>query len=454
MATNYDINYDDERFSMVESDKQTALSDLEQTYAGMIGETDKYYQAQIDASKQWADTQTQLQQDQTNLAIEEIEQQKSQAQKDYAKEQSGAYVDWQKQSNQYGAEAEKMAASGLAGTGFSESSQVSMYNTYQNRVATAREVYNQAVMNYNLAIKDARLQNNAVLAEIAYQALQTQLELSLEGFQYKNNLILEQANKKIELENTYYNRYLDVLNQMNTENALTESIRQFDLNYDLSQKQFAEEIRQYNQSYELQMKQFEEEIRQFNQNYDLQVKEFNESIRQFNEEIARLRAKDAMDHAAEIQRLEIQRDQVELQKAQLEEEKRQYEKDIGYKYATLAEEKRQFNETLKQQKSKTTSSSSSGGSASIKKSSGSSSSSKGQNTGIYSISDTANNSKAGLTVANSPLSVEGAAKAVAEGKVTAQVKDGKIYLTNNPTYTAGQSKLDKYTLFRQVQLKK
>lgn len=50
MATNYDINYDDERFTQVESNKQEALSELEQTYAGMIGESDKYYQAQIDAS--------------------------------------------------------------------------------------------------------------------------------------------------------------------------------------------------------------------------------------------------------------------------------------------------------------------------------------------------------------------------------------------------------------------
>ena len=95
MATpNYDVNYEDERFSQVNQEKDAALSDLEQTYAGMIGESDKYYQAQIDASKEWADKQSQLQQEQTNLTLEQIEQQKAQAQKDYTKEQSGAYVDW------------------------------------------------------------------------------------------------------------------------------------------------------------------------------------------------------------------------------------------------------------------------------------------------------------------------------------------------------------------------
>lgn len=227
VTPNYDIDYTDARFGKVESDKQQALTQMEQTYGGMIADTDGFYDAQIQASKDWANKQTQLQQAQTDFAIEQIEQQKEQANKDYLKEQSGAYVDWQKQSNKYGTEAEKMASAGLTGTGFSESSQVSMYNTYQNRVATAKESYNKAVLNYNNAIKDARLQNNAVLAEIAYQALQQQLELSLEGFQYKNQLIIEQANKKTELDNIYYNRYQDVLQQINTENAMAEEIRQY-----------------------------------------------------------------------------------------------------------------------------------------------------------------------------------------------------------------------------------
>jgi hypothetical protein len=282
----YDINYEDERFQQVESDKTSALSNLEKTYADMVNNTDKYYQDQINASQQWADKQSQLQQEKTDFTIEQIEQQKAQAQKDYTKEQSGAYVDWRKQSNEYGTEAEKMASAGLQNTGYSESSQVSMYNTYQNRVASARESYNQAVLNYNNAIKDARLQNNAALAEIAYQALQTQLELSLQGFQYKNNLVLEQTNKKMEADQMYYNRYQDVLEQINRENAVAE------------------------------------EVRQFNLGYEQKVKEYEEGIRQFNEEIARLKENDAKEYELAIQELE-------LKKQQLEEEKRQFDEQMA-----------------------------------------------------------------------------------------------------------------------------
>jgi hypothetical protein len=193
------------------TDKQEALTSLEQVYAGMIDESDKKYQDHIDASKQWADTQEQLQNEQTDFAIEQIEQQKEQAKQDYTKEQSGAYTDWQKQSAKHGVNAEKMAVQGMQNTGYSESAQVSMYNTYQNRVAVAREGYTRAVLNYDNAMKEARLQNNAILAQIAYSTLQQQLELSLQGFQYKNSLISKADNSV---------SYQAVLEQINNEKTL------------------------------------------------------------------------------------------------------------------------------------------------------------------------------------------------------------------------------------------
>ncbi len=235
----YEINYDDQRFAEVEADKKAAVNEVANTYGNMVNESDSFYKAQIDATKQWEQKQSQLQQEKTDFAIEQIEQQKEQAQKDYTKEQSGAYTDWQKQSNQYGVNAEQMAAQGMQNTGFSESSQVSMYNTYQNRVAAARESFSKAVLNYDNAMKDAMLQNNSALAEIAFNSLQQQLELSLQGFQDKNQLLLDQAGMKMEVENQYYNRYQDVLNQINTENSLEEQIRQFN-------EQMAEEQRQFN----------------------------------------------------------------------------------------------------------------------------------------------------------------------------------------------------------------
>ena len=217
MATNYDINYNDKRFTEVEADKKAALNEVEAAYGGMINAADAYYQKQIDAANAYAEEQKRIQQQQTDFAIEQINQQKAQATKDYTREQSGAYVDWQKQSNEYGAKAEQMAAMGMANTGYSESSQVGMYNAYQNRVATAREAYTRTIANFDNAIHEARLQNNAALAEIAFNAMQAGLELSLEGFQYKNNLITAKLEQKQSVNSNYYARYQDVLEQINRE---------------------------------------------------------------------------------------------------------------------------------------------------------------------------------------------------------------------------------------------
>lgn len=248
----------DERLTQVEDDKAAALSDIEQTYGkqnangtwsgGMIGAAEGYYDKQIQAAKDWETEQTKLQNEKTDFAIEEINQQKAQAKQDYIKEQKGSYSDWQKQSNPYGANAEAMAAQGMANTGYAESSQVSMYNTYQNRVAMARQSYDRAVLNYNNAITEARLQNNSVLAEIAYQSLQKQLELSLAGFQYKNSLIIESANQKRQTEQMYHSQYMDVLGQINTETALAETKRHNEAVEAAQAAQLAEEKRQFNET--------------------------------------------------------------------------------------------------------------------------------------------------------------------------------------------------------------
>lgn len=223
MATNYDINYNDKRFTEVEADKKAALNEVDATYGNMISQSDAYFKKQIDAANAYAEEQKRIQQQQTDFAIEQINQQKAQTTKDYTREQSGAYVDWQKQSNEYGVNAEKEAMIGMANTGYSESSQVSMYNTYQNRVATARETYTRTIANFDNAINEARLQNNAALAEIALNAMQAGLELSLEGLQYKNNLITAKLEQKQSVNNNYYARYQDVLEQINREQ---EAIRE------------------------------------------------------------------------------------------------------------------------------------------------------------------------------------------------------------------------------------
>ena len=262
MATT--VNYDDKRLTNVENQKTQALSDVEKTYGGMINKAGTFYDKQIDAVEKYGDKQTEIQKQQTDFALEKIQQQKDQAHKEYLKEQSGAYTDWQKQSNQYGANAEAMAAQGLAGAGYSESSQVAMYNTWQQRVVANRELYQRAVLDYDNQMTEARLQNSAALAEIAFNTLKEKLQLGLEGFQYENQLIIEKANKKLDVGSEYHRRYMDVLGQINEENRLAEEQRQYNKDYALREKEYEEGVRQFEKELALAQAELAEKKRQFN----------------------------------------------------------------------------------------------------------------------------------------------------------------------------------------------
>lgn len=231
------INYNDKRFANVRKKETADLKNVNNLYNSMVNNSDKYYNNLINASQDYAKKQSEIQNQQTDFAIEKVEQQKEWANQDYIKEQKGAYTDWQKQSDQYGATAE--ANANMLNTGYSESSQVQMYTAYQNRVATARESYNRAVVEYDNAIKDARLQNSAKLAEIAYQALQQKLELSLQGFQYKNTLLQQKLTAQNDVKDRYYNRWKDVQSQINTEKALAEQVRQFNANLKLEKQKLS-----------------------------------------------------------------------------------------------------------------------------------------------------------------------------------------------------------------------
>lgn len=245
------VNYDDKRFQEVKNQEATAIKNVNNTYSEMINSSNKFYQEQIDASKDYANTQKEQQQAQTDFTIEKVNQAKEQAKKDYTKEQKGAYTDYQKATNQYGANAETLASQGLQNSGYSESTRTNMYNTYQNRYMTARESYNQAILNYDNSIKEAQLANSAALAQIAYQALQTQLELSLQGFQYKNQLILQKLEAVNQEKDRYYTRYQNVLQQINTENALAEQIRQYNESLAFQKQQAAQEQANWEKEYAL-----------------------------------------------------------------------------------------------------------------------------------------------------------------------------------------------------------
>lgn len=236
MNTKVDLN--DERLTSINNEKQTALNNINNTYQNMINNSDAFYQNQMDLNNQYAEKQTEIQNQQNELALEQINNAQDKATRDYEKEQRGAYQDYVKQGK---SNTRQMLNSGLMGTGYTETTLTDNYNTYQNRLATARESYNQTVTDYNIAKKDAILQNSSALMEIAFNTQRQNLELALSGFQYKNTLLQEQISQQNQTEDRYYSRWSDMLSQINNEQKLAEEIRQYE-------QSFAEQQRQYNET--------------------------------------------------------------------------------------------------------------------------------------------------------------------------------------------------------------
>ena len=221
MATNYE---NDERMQDVMERDAAALKEYE---SGMQAAIDQNNAGLTDINNKLTQGQQKLEASanaQTEFAIDEIERQKETAKKDYIKEQSGAYKDWQTQKDPYGANAEKMAAAGMSDTGYAESSQVSMYNQYQSRVTAARETFQRSMDNFNASITQARLQNNATLAQIAYETLVKQAEYAATFLMKNTELLTSLAQGKASMKQQSTQNYLSVLAMLQEEEQFNENM--------------------------------------------------------------------------------------------------------------------------------------------------------------------------------------------------------------------------------------
>lgn len=150
-------------------DNTNPYAELEQKYANNINQ-------QNDLLNQQSNIQTEQSKANTEQVINEIEQQRKYAQQDFNKEARGAYQDYKKLTNPYGVQAENVFSNGLGNSGYSETSKLNAYNTYQNRYATARESTDRLMEDFNNQITQAKLSGNKELAEIALNKLQTQMD--------------------------------------------------------------------------------------------------------------------------------------------------------------------------------------------------------------------------------------------------------------------------------------
>lgn len=175
---------------------ENPYADLENKYASNLQQQNEMLAQQSQIQKEQSKANTEQ-------VINEINQQKEYANKDFNKEARGAYTDYQKTINPYGAQAEQVASNGLGNTGYSETSKINAFNTYQNRYATAKSSADKIQQDFNNQITQARLSGNKELAEIALNELQTKMT----NLWNQLNLDTTLAQNKVS-----YNQWLDEFN--------------------------------------------------------------------------------------------------------------------------------------------------------------------------------------------------------------------------------------------------
>ena len=226
----YDVNYDDKRFKDVENEKQSELNKYNETYDNLINERNNFTKEQQDMVDRWENTQKDVANKNLEYQKDLIEQQRKKSEQAYQNEAKASYIDYQKEVDKYGVSRENVVNNGLSNSGYAESSKVDMYNTYQNRLGTARKSMQDAGIEFDNAIRQAQLSNDETLAQNALKALQDKLNIALEGFNYKSDQENNRLNWNNTINNNYYNRYKDVESQINYENETAEKIRQYNEN--------------------------------------------------------------------------------------------------------------------------------------------------------------------------------------------------------------------------------
>lgn len=189
-------------------DTNNPYAELEQKYANNINQ-------QNDLLNQ----SEQIQNDQINAntqqTLAEIERQRDYAQQDFNKEARGAYQDYQKLVNPYGVQAENIFSNGLGNSGYSETSKLNAYNTYQNRYATARESTDRLMEDFNNQMTEAQLEGNREKAQVALNKLQTQMSNLWQQMNFDSDL----AGKKVN-----YNQWLDEFNYQKQQDEIANQL--------------------------------------------------------------------------------------------------------------------------------------------------------------------------------------------------------------------------------------
>lgn len=143
---------------------------------------------------------------QTEMNVAELEKNKQDVDKDANKTNKALYAEYRKTSQPYGSTAENLASQGLGNSGYAETTQTNLYNTYQKNITDTLNNARDLKADFDFQISKARQTGDITLAQNALNIYNQKMQLLTQEYELKNNR-----------EQFLYQKEQDALSQSNWE---------------------------------------------------------------------------------------------------------------------------------------------------------------------------------------------------------------------------------------------
>lgn len=205
---------------------------------------------------------------QTQMQVDSLGRQKEQIDREATQQNRAIYQDYKKNSNPFGQQAENLAGQGLANSGYAETTQARMYNTYQNNITATLNNARQLKADVDFQIQQARQTGDITLAQNALQLFNQRMQLLSQEYDMRNNR-----------EQFLYQKSQDALAQRNwqTEFDYNKSVADRNYNYQLSRDKVSDS--QWNKQFKYQKSRDKVADTQWQKEYELSKKSLASSSR-------------------------------------------------------------------------------------------------------------------------------------------------------------------------------
>ena len=192
---------------------------------------------------------------QTQMNIDTLQRQKDEVDKDATKTNRALYTEYRKANNPYGANAEQLASKGLGNSGYAETTQTNLYNTYQKNVTDTLNNARSLKSDFDFQMSQARQNGDITMAQNALAIYNQKLQLLTQNYELRNNR--EQFLYQQQRDKVSDNQWQQTFDYQKSRDKVSDN--QWNKNFEYQQNRDQVSDEQWNRNFENQLRQWEQE---------------------------------------------------------------------------------------------------------------------------------------------------------------------------------------------------